>query len=156
MVCKKAYSFHPNDGLIWLILLSRCHISFWDSANHRQKLFNQEAPNTFKENYLSQTLNQYKPTVIFRATSCKRQITSLVQPLCLMNIPGGPKKTEPKKNALKRSKIRIIIGKFVNLGPDSVKFADQTFSSKHLFKRSESRFSWKVGFWLHPFAGPIR
>ena len=39
-------------------------------------------------------------------------------------VPGGQKKTEPKKNALKRSKIRIIICKFVNLGPDSVKIAD--------------------------------
>ena len=73
-----------------------------------------------------------------------------------MCIPGGPKKTEPKKNALKRSKIKMIICKFVNLGPDGDKFSDQIFSSKPLFKRSESWFSWKVGFWLLPFSGQIR
>ena len=71
-------------------------------------------------------------------------------------IPGVQKRTGPKKNALKRSKTKIIICKFGNLGPDSVKFADNNFNSNPLFKRSESWFAWKVGFWLHPFANTIR
>ena len=44
--------------------------------------------------------------------------------LIYLFLPGGPKKTEPKKNAIKRSKIKMIICQFVNLGADSVKFAD--------------------------------
>ena len=71
-------------------------------------------------------------------------------------IPGGPKKTEPKKNALKRSNKKNIIRKFVNLGPDSVKFADYIFISKPLFKRSESRFCRKACFWLLPRANQIK
>ena len=65
-------------------------------------------------------------------------------------IPGVPIKSWVEKNVIKRSKIKIIICNFGNLNPEHVKFADQIFSSKSLFKRSESWFSRRACFWLLP------
>ena len=91
------------------------------------------------------------PSIDFFSVITKNYFLSLTH-----HIPGVQKRTGPKKNALKRSKIKIIICKFVNLGPDSVKFADYIFISKPLFKRSESRFCRKACFWLLPLANQIK
>ena len=60
-------------------------------------------------------------------------ITNIIYRVC-------KKKSGPKENAIKRSKTKIIICKFGNFGPDSVKFPDYNFSPNPLSKRSESRF----------------